>query len=320
MSSTPSFRLRRNGIVIGPFASTQVRLMARRREILPTDELSLNGGQWVPVARTSLAAEVPSQKAAASSGASAASSAARKPASSVFFSQPLSETVDGKPKVGANDDTTLLQSSIAFPKASTGPVHVPRSTPVAPTPPPAPAEDDPLAGWDAPSAVAKAAPRRRPVRKSSSFGATEVFLILLAVAVFGGAIAAAFYVGYTRSHPPAAAAAPAAGAAAAPAPLSASAQAFVGKVYDLWYFQNATAPAMRLRLEANGSITVLQSTFPADEAATWEARWTLEKGALIFWSARNQPGHRFLDAQPTEPELVGTYFGKAWRKLTLVPQ
>lgn len=96
--NAPVFLLRRKGQVVGPFPRTRILLMARRGEVLLTDDLSLNGGPWVPAAQTPLAEEIvrardASAKAPAPGAAQDASPAEAAPASDAFTDWAQGEAV-----------------------------------------------------------------------------------------------------------------------------------------------------------------------------------------------------------------------------------
>lgn len=322
-SEAPTFRLRRAGQIFGPYPRTRIRLMARRGEVALTDELSLNGGQWIPVGQTPLAAEIPRKAAVvlrepsrgksggdssvvAPAGASGTFPTVRRSDSSIFFSRNL---VERSVTTGSGIQTGKVQLS----------------APAAEVPQPVQQDADPFAHWaqGQPVYTSRHAVRRR-VRRGDGGGGfgLEVFLLgILVVMALMGIIGAAFWFGRQSTPAPATpvvvAQVPVA-ASPPPAPVSADWRAFVGNTYGLWEAQGATSPTVRFRLMSDGRIDVVDSSISSvQEASKWLYRWTLEEGSLVLYNEAGHPANRFPNAQPRQRDMVGTYFDKTWRRITL---
>ncbi len=219
-TAAPTFRLRRKGQIIGPFSRAQIRVMARRGGIALTDEMSLNGGQWIPVGSTPLADEIPRQatltlreprrpisgndsSGVMPPGGSSGFPTVRKSDSSVFFSQNAADPVE----MAASQDLfqtratqpPLRPFSRPFSRPNAPPRTAPRSNPLQ-----GGLVEDPLAGWDTGARPAASAMsyRRRPQRRSSGDSAMEVVLVIMAVALLIGVIIIGVFVARSRSQEP----------------------------------------------------------------------------------------------------------------------
>lgn len=323
--NAPTFRIRKNGQVSGPFARTHIRMMARRGEVGLTDEVSLNGGQWVAVIRTPLAAEVPRKPGVTLQGKRGTAASAKD---DTLFAMPAISPQSANPWKPA---AAAASAAPAKPRPTAPPLAKERPTPAAAQATvraPAQAsqepaqEADPFADWaqGGSDSVSRRTTRRKPKRKGGGGLSMEAFFLwvfaLLALAVIVGA---AFVFGRrtgtaTAPQPPAQTASAAPGPAASAAPALSDWKAFVGHAYGLWEMQSSAAPAMRFRLLSDGRCERIDAGNVAPDRQVH--RWTVTGGELLLLDGDGKATYRF-PAQARQGELVGTFYGKKWRKLTL---